>query len=363
MANYTQRPAGIGTAAVVREGFFKRILHGMFPRRGDGAGEVIRKIVFLVALIAFIVTGGSLLWDVGTELWQKYIKTAEIQNLKAEGSLNLSDDEIKKIQEEVPDILPEYMGLYSQNNDFVGWLKMDGTVIDYPVVQGDDNEHYLTTAFTGEYNKGGTIFADYRNSFAYNNQSDNIILYGHNIWSGAYFTMITRYLVNKDVDNGNTSFYKEHPTIEFDTLYGKGTYKIFAYSLLNTESQYGEVFDYMSKQTFKNAEDFNNYIVDIMDRSRVWTDVDLQYGDDLLTLSTCFWPYGEKYDTRCVIFARKVREGESTDVNTDAIEQNPSPLMWEYDSIYAGNVWGGSKWLEKHGDLLLSYTAPAEATE
>ena len=86
---------------------------------------------------------------------------------------------------------------------------------------------------------------------------------------------------------------------------GCETYKIFAGILANTQSQYGEVFDYVDKTKFYSKEDFNNFIIDVMDRSWFFTDVDLTYGDQILTLSTCSWPLGKSVDTRWVLFARK----------------------------------------------------------
>lgn len=358
MANYTQRPASVGVSAKKKPCLLIRMIRAIIPWKGDGVGEVIRKIIFAGALVAFIITGGTLLGDVTGELWQKYVKTEEIKNLKAEGSINLSDEQIAEIQSKVPEILPEYMSLYSQNNDFVGWVKIDGTILDYPVVQTTDNDVYLKKTFTGETSKGGTIFADYRNtviSLDGKKKSDNIILYGHNIWSGAMFTELTRYL--NDLEKGDAiSYYKTHPTIEFDTIYEKGTYKVFAYALFNTQEEYGEVFDYNEKREFANADEFNNFILDIMDRSVIWPDVDLQYGDELLTLSTCYWPYGEKYDTRCAVFARKVRDGESAEVNVDAAQLNVNPLMWEYQyRILGGGSWAGRRW---DTSKLIGYTAP-----
>lgn len=349
MANFTQRPAPVkGRKRGKRPNIFIRILKAIFPWKGDSVGEAIRKVIFAVAIVAFVITGGSVLLDVGNEMVQKYVKTEEIRQLK--DSLNLSEEEIQKIEQEVPQILPEYMGLYSQNKDIVGWIKLDDTEINYPVMQTSDNEYYLTHNFQNEYSKGGSIFVDYRNTINAQSKSPNLILYGHNIWSGEYFAKLTRYYDSKESDP--LAFYKEHPTITFDTIYEKAEYKIFACVLFNTKEKYGEVYPYTSKREFKNKDDFNNFILDIMDRSVLWTDVDLEYGDELITLSTCYWPYGEDVDTRCVVFARKVRDGESPEVDVTKAQRNYNPLCFEYQYKVLGGQWNGRTW---DTSKLLSY--------
>ena len=345
MANYTQRPRG-GTAQLQKKGFLQRIREAMIPMKEDGAMEIIRKIIFMGAIVAFIITGGSLLYDVGNEIYQMYVKNAEIQNLKLNGNLNLSDEEINIIESEVPGILPEFMSLYNTNSDTVGWIKIDG-VIDYPVVQGDDNKKYLSTTFDGGTAKSGTIFADYRNTFTPTETSDNTILFGHNIYTSEMFSKLTRYYYDKDglgaegVDP-RLSFYTKYPTLEFDTLYEKSTWKIFAVGVYNTDPADGEVFDYITKQNFTDADDFNNYILEIMDRSTIFTDVDLQYGDKILTLSTCYLILNRTETIRCVIFARKVREGESPEVDVSKAVLNYNRRLFQHEvNSGVGAAWNG----------------------
>ena len=81
-----------------------------------------------------------------------------------------------------------------------------------------------------------------------------------------------------------------------------------------------------------------------MDRSLFYTDVDLEYGDELLTLSTCYYPFGKEVDTRFVLFARRVREGESAEVDTSKAYINDDPLYFDYWYQLYGGSWGGRKW-------------------
>ena len=124
------------------------------------------------------------------------------------------------------------------------------------------------------------------------------------------------------------SLLQAKSVIYFDTLYEKGAWKVFAAVLFNVDQKNGEVYRIITSMIL--IETFNQYILDIMDRSRIFTDVDITYGDQILTLSTCYYPYGESIDTRAVIFARKVREGESVEVDTSKAVYNNN---WKNSSM------------------------------
>ena len=89
-----------------------------------------------------------------------------------------------------------------------------------------------------------------------------------------------------------------------------------------------------------------------MDRSVLWTDVDLTYGDEILTLSTCYYPFGKKVDTRCAVFARKVRDGESAEVDVSKAQINKNSLKFTYQANVEGGEWKGRTW---DTSKLLSY--------
>ena len=220
-------------------------------------------------------------------------------------------------------------------------------------MQAADNDYYLTHTFENKEDKGGAIFADYRNEFEAGRLSGNTVLYGHNIWDGTMFAKLTRYY---DAKLGGYSdrlgFYKENPTVIFDTLYEKSEWKVFACVLFNTDEKNGEVYPYTQIHDFENEDSFNSFILDIMDRSVLWTDVDLTYGDSILTLSTCYYPYGQNIDTRCVVFARKVRDGESPEVDVSKAQVNNNPLMFTYQYNVLGGSWQGRTW---DTSKLLSY--------
>ena len=235
-----------------------------------------------------------------------------------------------------------YEEQYEQNNDLIGWITIDGTPIDYPVVQAEDNFYYLDKDINHEYTKNGSIFADYQCEFTSRTRPANIILYGHNMRTGPSFAKLTTYY---PWYTGTASLqqYLTSPIVKFDTIWEEGTYKIFGAMFVNTKEEHGEVFKYYKQRKITSEEEFYTYIAKIMDRSVFYTDVDLEYGDEILTLSTCYYPVGQ-IDTRFVVFARRVRDGESEEVDTSKATINYDPLYFDYYYQVMGGKWGGRKW-------------------
>ncbi len=342
-----------------KQNIFIRFLHGLFPIKGDTMFEIVRKVIFLIALMFFLYFGGDIVFKLVNEFKSDLATKEHISKIGAQVDIN--DPAIQKIITEKPTMLPEFIQLYSENNDFVGHIRIgdaerDGSyVLDYPVYQSEDNEYYLKHTAEHKYSDGGAIFADYRNKFTPEGMSANTIMYGHNFMTGGYFTNISMYYNGYDKKRyvgDDLDFYRANPTILFDTLYEKGTWKVFACILMNTQEKYGEVYDYTNKLSFPDADSFNEFILEVMDRSALFTDVDLTYGDNIITLSTCHYPYGESVDTRCVVFARKVRDGESAEVNTNKAISNTSELRWQGQIDRLGTNWNGRVWDTSY---LLSY--------
>ena len=182
---------------------------------------------------------------------------------------------------QLPDILPEYEEIYAENNDLVGWLQIDGTVINYPVLQSDSEENsqfYLTHSFAKKKDKNGSLFMDYRNDFV--DRDTNIIIYGHNMKSGAMFGSLRKYL-----DKG---YLDKHSKIRFDTIYERGTYEVIGAFLSEVSSQDEYTFRYYNFLNANNESEFEAFCVNVMqlDALKKGT-LDAKYGDQLLTLSTC----------------------------------------------------------------------------
>ena len=361
MLDYTVRPPLARCKGKQKTGFV-RFLMSIFPVKGDDAVEIIRKLIFIGAVVAFVITGGSLMGDIFGQVRQIYVVEKQIEQERINGingTLNLSQEEIDQISADKPFIREDMMGLYARNNDYVGWINIggDNKIINTAVVQYTDNDKYLTTDFYGDYSSSGTAFVDYRAEFAPDGSAPNfMVLYGHNTYSTISFSKITRYYYDKDNLGGGTdltmSFYQRYPTFTFDTLAEDGTYKVFAVCLFNTEERYGEVYNYLRRcKAFDSKEDFNSYILDVMDRSVLLTDVDLTYGDDIICLSTCYFPFGTEYENvRCVVFGRKVREGESPEVDVSVAKRNYYWVGWQQaiERSLCGNgqrVWDYKKYL------------------
>ena len=332
--------------------FFIRLIKGIIPWKGDTVGLVIRKLVFIAALIVFLATAIPLLADV-----LSMVKDEQVSKQLSQLYLDTEDD--SEVSENSKEILPSFKKLLEINPDTVGYLKIDGTIIDYPVVKGEDNDFYLTHDFYKNESRSGTVMMDYRNKVTKDGHSANMILYGHNMQVGTFFATLGEYwrTMYDQYPEGTKSFYKEHPVLRLDTLYERAEWKIFGFGIYNVAESRGEVFGYNLKYDFTSEDDFNDYIINIMDRSDIFTDVDLKYGDDILTLSTCYWPYENSGNTvRLAIFARKIRDGESSNVNVDNVQVNTYVKRWQwvYDQISGGYDWAQSNWDRRK---LLSYDA------
>lgn len=333
---------------------FESFISGIIPWRGDSKGEVIRKIIFLTAIVTLVVVGIKMLdfyifrdnqndkdaqyWaDVKEENASDDVITLILDD-KDKTDNNSSSDEKKEVE-----VLAEYVDLYEKNNDFVGWISMS-PYINYPVVQSEDNEYYLKHNFDGGYNENGTIFADYQGVISADEMPHNTLLYGHNLITNNFFQPLSNF--RKE----GISFLINNHMLQFDTLYERNHYKIFSVFLTNTKSEHGEIFNYWNKVYFKSKSDFDNFVAECIDRSYFYTGVDLQYGDELLTLSTC--DFSMFSDMRLVVVGRKVREDESMAVDTtkfvdnSGFDENGNVKRKMFDAYYTtyGCEWAGRNW-------------------
>jgi sortase B len=184
----------------------------------------------------------------------------------------------------------KYLDLYAQNNDFVGWIKIDGTSIDYPVMQSKDNPNfYLNHNFNKKYSRFGVPYMQ-ENCFS---TSDNIIIYGHNMKNKSMFNELTKYA---DYD-----FYKTHKYINFNTFEREDTYIIIA--AFKTVAYSDNGFRYYDFVNADNETEFDAYISKCKNLSLYNTNISAEYGDKLITLSTCEY---SKENGRMVVVAKRV---------------------------------------------------------
>lgn len=190
-------------------------------------------------------------------------------------------------------VLEEYQTLYSKNKSLIGWLKIDDTNIDYPVMQTTNNEYYLDHNYSQEYDKNGSLFLDKDCDVVHRNT--NLIIYGHHMKSGKMFGNLNRY--------SSEDYCKEHSTIQFDTIYEKGTYEVMYVFRSRIYNEDEVVFKYYQFLDAASEKEFNSNMQEMAELSLYDTGVTASYGDELLTLSTCD---NSEEDGRFVVVAKRV---------------------------------------------------------
>ena len=176
-----------------------------------------------------------------------------------------SDTQPKQIRESFEALRREY-----DNDDIVGHLKIEGTPIDFIVTQYVDNNFYLHHDIHRNASKAGWVFLDYENDIT--GQDRNMIIYGHNMRSGAIFGSLSNY--------ASEDFFKEHRYITFNTLFEDYTWEIFSCYITSTDFYYIQVI-------FPSEEDFGELVAEMKARSIYDTGVEVTAQDRVLTLSTC----------------------------------------------------------------------------
>lgn len=187
-------------------------------------------------------------------------------------------------------IQTEYVELFKLNPDLIGWIYIDGTEINYPVMQTPEwVNYYLKRDFYGQSNDHGSIYADEMADIK--RPSANVTLYGHKMKDGSMFAGL--------MDYKEKSFYEQHPTIDFNTIYKDGTYQIIAV-FITTANEGGFPYHLFVDGT---EEEFNAFVSKCKELSLYDTGVDADYGDKLITLSTCEHNVS---NGRFVVVAKKV---------------------------------------------------------
>lgn len=182
----------------------------------------------------------------------------------------------EETKETEPVILPDYAALLELNNDMVGWMTIEGTPIDYPVMQTPDRpDYYLERNFYHEHNAHGCLYV--RESCDVFAPSDNVTVYGHHMKDGSMFAGLKKFY--------SQSFWEEYPTIRFDTLYEHRTYTIFA--VFTTTASVDRGFSYHSFENAIDEADFDDFIATCKALSLFDTGITPKYGDKIICLSTC----------------------------------------------------------------------------
>ena len=199
-----------------------------------------------------------------------------------------------------PVMLEHMAELYAQNPDIVGWIRIDGTKLDYPVMYTpDDEEKYIHADFEGNVDFAGLPFID--KDCTMDPESQNLIIYGHNMKNGTAFKTLFSYIEEE--------FWEENPTIYFSTLYEERTYEVLSVFYDRVYQKTDTCFKFYQFIDPETEEEFDEAMTYYQEHALYDTGVTAEYGDSLITLVTC------SYHTRrgrLVVVAREVTEPQET---------------------------------------------------
>ena len=286
-----------------KENIFHKLYLSYIPNRRDNLKQIIIKVFFLIALIAFIVSAAYITNYFLSAKHQDGI-IDEARSVWYEETQTNDDTELSAIEL-----------LLKENSDFKGWITVPNTKIDNPIYQTDNNDFYLTHNQQKQKSAYGALFFDCKNVITESETDKNLVIYGHHMKNGSMFANLTKYK--------QLSFYKQNPTIEFSTLYKKGTYKIYAAFVLNASKADDNDYIYnISRKSFIDDDDFDSWVNEARQRSLINTGVDVKNGDNIITLVTCTYDFD---NARFVVMARETREGEDPNEDISKAAANPSP--------------------------------------
>lgn len=339
-----------------RDRSFKGRLKELLPWKGDDFREIFRKLVYIVSVGVLIYSlYGVIEYKFGTS--DLHESKNDLSNLYHQSDDNPShkDDQPDKSDQNqgamtVPDntdqpqdpsrnddqnaddepvhanpedhILPQFRQLYAINHEIVGWLTIDGisdskgvNYIDYPVMQTNDNDYYLSHDFYGTEKNYGALFVDHTIKVTMDSHPQNSVIYGHNMGAGTYFAHLHDY-------KKRVSFLSEHRLVTYSTLWEKNDYIIIGCFLIGIHEDQDTlpIFRYHLAFDFKTIEDFDYWYKNVLYRSYYTSDIPADMNDEYITLSTCS---NEFYDSRFVVVARKLRPGE--DPSQYTYYSNPNP--------------------------------------
>ncbi len=172
----------------------------------------------------------------------------------------------------MPLIAVDFNNLLEKNSETVGWIKVEGTSINYPVVQASDNEYYLNHAYDKSKNAAGWIFADYRNNMK--DFDKNTIIYGHGRLNTTMFGSL------KNITTSNWYKNSNNYVVKFSTPYENTLWQVFAVYKIPTETYY-------LTTDFTNDKSYTEFLTTLKNRSLYNFNVDLNANDKIITLSTC----------------------------------------------------------------------------
>ena len=257
--------------------------------------KVMLNVLLVVCILVFV---GS-----GVYLFRYYYVAHETQNeldeliaLKEEGQqeADAGTDTVEQSGQRRKKMLKEFKKLYSRNKDICGWLQVENTKIDYPVMfTPEDSEYYLHRNFKKEQDVNGLPFLDAKCDTE--DVHNNLVVYGHHMKSGMMFAHL--------MDFEKKDFYEKHKIINFDTLYEKRQYEVVAAFYSKVYKNEEDVFKYYNYPGKLDKKQYANYVKNCRKLSVYDTGVTPSYGEQLLTLVTCAY---QTEEGRFVVVARRI---------------------------------------------------------
>ena len=230
---------------------------------------LVRKIILVVCLIVFVVAAGVLI----QYYYNGYKEMNSLKDLK-------QSEELEDLKTDKGIIIGKYVPIWQKNNDLIGWIRIDGTKIDFPVMQTpDDPEYYLRRDFNREHSTGGVPFMDVHSDIFM--PTSNFMIYGHNMKNGSMFHDLIKY--------EDEEFYMDHKTINFDTIYkgGQGVYQVVAAGYSQIYDKDSSKFKYYAYAGMTSEREYHEFVDGVKKLSCYDTGVVPEYGSQLITLSTC----------------------------------------------------------------------------
>lgn len=238
-------------------------------------------IILIISVIMLILKAKNIKLQNNSEIYKSLVN----DNSEISKEDNLKTERMSKLEE-----------LQKENSDIIGWLQIENSNINYPVLQGTDNSFYMTHDYKKEYSKEGALFLD--KAYDWNLPSTNLLIYGHNNrGSNKMFSDLINYK--------NEEYYKTHQKIRLTTNQEDAEYEIISVFLSRVYyKSETNVFRYYYFINAENEEEFNEYVQNSKNASLYNIEATAEYGDQLLTLSTCEF---SQTDGRLAIVAKKIK--------------------------------------------------------
>lgn len=235
--------------------------------------KAIKVILLTICLCVFAFSAYNIYKYLAEENANKKLNNELMEKAITEIS-NVSNGEIQENKDILP-ISVDFSVLKQENKDIVGWLYLEDSPINYPVVQSNDNDYYLRRLINGEYNIAGSLFMDYRN--APNLEDNNTIIYGHNMKNNTMFGSLQEYK--------NQDYYDNHKVMYYFTPDKNYIVELFTGYTISVES---DIYDLSVIDSSKLEE--------LISRSDFKSSTEVTEEDKIITLSTCAYEYdGARY--------------------------------------------------------------------